>query len=102
MGSYMKFGPMALEEMSLKDSSYLEIWQPLCSVDWNHLCNFRRRHYEKQSCEFILNLDQWFRRIYRLKVFTIWSSGSPFVLRSVTIYAILIVGIMRHNSVKLF
>ena len=45
-----------------KDISYLELWQPLCSVDWNLLCNFGRMHHEKQSCEIILNLDQWFRR----------------------------------------
>ena len=25
------------EEMSFKDISYLELWQHLCSVDWNHL-----------------------------------------------------------------
>ena len=21
-------------------NSYLELWQPSCSVEWNHLCNF--------------------------------------------------------------
>ena len=26
--------------MSLKDIFYLVLWQPLCSVEWNHLCNF--------------------------------------------------------------
>ena len=26
------------------------------------MCNFVRRHHEKQFCEIILNLDQWFRR----------------------------------------
>ena len=25
-------------------------------------CNFGRGHYEEYSCEFVLNLDQWFRR----------------------------------------
>ena len=53
----------------------------------------------------ILNLDQWFRRKCRLKVFLIWISGSPFVQGSVTINlfcAILVEGIMRNNSVKLF
>ena len=29
-----------------KDISYLELWQPLSSVDWNHLSNFGRRHDE--------------------------------------------------------
>ena len=36
------------------------------------------------------------------KRFLIWSSDSPFVQRSVTICAILVKGIMRNNSVKLF
>ena len=52
------------------------------SVDWNHLCNFGRKHHEEQSCEIILNLDQWFRRKCSLKVILIWSSGSPFVRQS--------------------
>ena len=38
MLSYMKFGRVVQEQMSFKDISYLELWQPLCSVDWNHLC----------------------------------------------------------------
>ena len=98
----MKFRPVVQEEMSFKDISYLEVWQPLCSVDWNHLCNNGRRHHEEQSCEIILNLDLWFRRKCCLKVFLIWSSGSPFVQRSISICAILVEGIQRKNSVKLF
>ena len=66
----------------------------------NHLCNFGRGHREIQFCEIILNLDQWFRRRCYLKVFLIWSSGSPFVNQSKTICAILEEGIMRNNSVK--
>ena len=57
--------------MSLKDVSYLELWQPLCSVERNHLCNFGRRHHEEQLCKTILNLDQWFRRCC-LKIFLMW------------------------------
>ena len=79
--------------MSFKDVSYLELGQPLCSGDWNHLCNIERKHHELQSCEIILNLDQWFMRKCCLKVFLIWSSGSPFVQRSVTICANLVEGI---------
>ena len=76
--------------MPFKDISYL--------ADRNHLCNFDRRHHEEQFCEIILNLDQSrFRR-----EFLICSSGSPFVQRSGTICAILVEGIMRNNSVKLF
>ena len=101
MWSYMKFGPVVQEEMLFKDISYLEFWQPLCSVDLNHLCNFERSH-EERSCEIILNLDQWFRRKCRLKVFYTWSTGSHFVQRSITICAILREGIMMNNSVNLF
>ena len=76
--NYFELGP-AFQEMSFKVISYLELWQPLCSADRNHLCNFGRRHHKEQFCEIILNLDLWFRRICCLKVFLIWSSGSPFV-----------------------
>ena len=47
--------------MEFKDISYLELWQPLCSAEWNHLCDFGGRYHEEQFCEIILNLDQWFR-----------------------------------------
>ena len=92
----MKFGPVVQEKMLFKD-----LWQHLCSVDWNHLCNIGRRHHEKQSSEIIVNVDQWFKKC-RLKVILIWSSGSPFVQQSDTICAILVEGIQRNNSVKLF
>ena len=52
--------------------------------------------------KLFLNLYQWFRRKCHLNVFLIWSSGSPFVKQSKTICAILVAGIMRNNSVKLF
>ena len=87
--------------MSLKDISYLGLWQPLCLVEPNHLCNFGSRHHEEQFCENILNLDLWFRTRCRLKIFLIWSSGGPFVQPSRTICAILGDGIKRNNSVKL-
>ena len=67
--------------------SYLELWQPLCSVDQNYLCNLSRGYREEQFCEIILNLDQRFRMKCCLKVFLIWSSDSPFDQRSVTICA---------------
>ena len=57
------------EEMSLKDISYLELWWPFCSAEWNHLCNFGRGYQEEQFCEIILNLEQWFRRRRHLKDF---------------------------------
>ena len=50
------------EEMYFKDISYLELWQPLCSMELANLCNFGRVHHEEQFCEIILNLELWFRR----------------------------------------
>ena len=88
--------------MRFKDISYLELWRSFCSAEWNHLWHFGRRHHEKQFCEIILNLDQWFRRRCVLKIFLIWSSGGPFGQRSGTICGIFVEGIMRKNSVKLF
>ena len=53
--------------MSFKDSSYLELWWPFCSVERNHLWNFIRGYQEEQFCEIILHLDQWFRRCHLKK-----------------------------------
>ena len=60
--------------MQFKGISYLELWQPFCSAEHNHLCNFGRGYYEEQFCEIILNMGQWFRRRSCLKYFL---SGSP-------------------------
>ena len=38
-------------------------------MERNHLCNFGRRHHEENFCKIILNLDQFFARICRLKIF---------------------------------
>ena len=96
------FGSVVQEEMPFKDISYLELCQPLISLDRYHLCNFGRMHHEEQFCEIIVNLDRWFRRKCHLKVFLIWSSGEPPVPWRGTIYAILVEGIIKNNSVKLF
>ena len=87
--------------MLFKDISYLELLSPFCSAEGNHLCNFSRGYHGEQFCDIILNLDQWFRRCV-LKIYHIWSSGDHFVQWSGTIRAILVEGIMRNNSVKLF
>ena len=55
--NYFELEPVVQEELTLKDISYLELWQAFCSVERNHLCNLGRRHHEKQFCEIILNLD---------------------------------------------
>ena len=94
----MEFGPASKKEMSFKDIFYLELRQPLCSADRNRLCNFNEEHHEEQFCEIILDLDQWFSRKCRLKVFLIWSYGCHFVRRSVTICATLVEGIMINYS----
>ena len=36
-----------------KDISYLELCQPFCSAEQNHLCNFGRGCCEEQFCEII-------------------------------------------------
>ena len=59
--------------MPYKGISYLDIRQPFCSRQRNHLCDFGRGYQEEQSCEIILNLGQWFRRRCFLKDF---SSGA--------------------------
>ena len=93
---------MVREEELFKDISYLDLWQHFCSAGPNHLSNFGRGYHEKQFFEIILNLDQWFRRRCVLKIFLIWSSDDHFVQPSKTICAILVEGIMRNNSMKLF
>ena len=72
--------------MSFKDISYLEVWRPFCSAERNHLCNFSRGYLEEQFCDIIFNLDQWFRRRFRLKDFLcgalaalVFSGAEPFV-----------------------
>ena len=41
------FGSVVQEEMLFKGISYLEPWQPFCSVERNHLSNFGRGCYEE-------------------------------------------------------
>ena len=60
---------MAQKEMPFKGISYLELWQPFCSAEWNHLYNFGRGYYSEQFCEIIFNLGQWFKRICSFKDF---------------------------------
>ena len=72
--------------MSFKDISYVELWWPFCLAEQNHLCNYGRRYQEKQFCEIILNLDQWFRRkchfkdvLSRALAALLLSGAKPFV-----------------------
>ena len=80
---------MVQEEKLFKDITYLELWQPFCSAEQNHLCNFGRGYHEEQFCENILNfLDQWFWRRSVLKIFLIYSSGNHFVQLRGTVCAV--------------
>ena len=56
----MKCGPVVQEKMLFHDISYLELSQPLCSVDWNHLCIFKECIMEK----------------IHVRLYEIWTSGS--------------------------
>ena len=49
--------------MPFEGISYLDPWQPFCSAEQNHLCNFGRGYYEDQFCEIILNLGLWFKEM---------------------------------------
>ena len=63
---------------------FLELWQPFCSAERNHLCNFSRGYWGTilwNCCEF-KPVVQMFKR------FLIWSSGDPPVQWSGTICAI--------------
>ena len=55
--------------MPFKGFSYMNIWQPFCSAECNHLCNFGRGYNEERFCEIILNLGQRFRSSCCLKDF---------------------------------
>ena len=56
-----QFEPV-VQEMLLKYIYYLQLWWPLCSAKWDHLCNFGRGHSVEHFCKIILNSDQWFSR----------------------------------------
>ena len=87
--------------MSFTNISYIELWRPLCSLERNRLCNFGRRHHEEQFCEIIFNLtvvheEMPFKGIVYLEL---WQ---PFCSAELNHLCILVEGIMRNNSVKLF
>ena len=65
--------------MLFKDISYLELWQPFCSAEQNHLCNLGRGYNEDQFCENNYKFGPVVQDEMPLKIFLIWSSGGPFV-----------------------
>ena len=86
--------------MLFKDISYLELWQPFCSAERNHLCCFGSGCDEEQFYEIILNLDQWFRRCrFKISYLELWR---PSCLVSRTTCAILKENIMGNIHLKLY
>ena len=61
--------------MPFKDISYLELWPPFCSTEWNHF-SILVEGIKRKNSVMILNLDQRFKRRCPLKIFLIWSSHS--------------------------
>ena len=43
-------GPV-VQEMPFKDISDLQLWWPICSAEWNQLCDFGRGNHKKYFCE---------------------------------------------------
>ena len=41
--------------MPFNDIFYLQLWQPSCLAEQNHLSNFVRGHYEEYFCEIVLH-----------------------------------------------
>ena len=52
-GIFLRFGSVVQEEVLFKDISYLELWWPFCSAEWNHLCNFGKRQIGEHSWKII-------------------------------------------------
>ena len=75
--------------------SYLELWQPFCSAERNYFCNIGRGYYEEQFCDFFSKFWSVVQEMSFIR-FLIWSSGSPPVQWSGTIYAIF--GIGHHGE----
>ena len=87
--------------MPFKGISYLDTWQPFCSAECNHMCNFARWYYEKQICGIIMNLGQWFRSRCCLKEF-LSGALAALLFDSGNHYAILKEGIMGNIYLKLY
>ena len=70
------------------------------SVEWNHLCNIRRRHHEEQFCEIILNgpVVQEGMSFKNISYLELWA---PFVQHRGIPCARLVEGIISHKSVNL-
>ena len=87
-----------LLRVSVKLKHLLICYCKLLKFDMQH------DHILKKKSNFIFIWEDYWHQGQNLKknIFLIWSSGGPFVQRSRTICAILVKGIIRNNSVKLF
>ena len=81
-----------------KDISYLELLQPFCSVKRKYLCNYSRGYYEEHFFFNYLKFRPVVKGEMSFKDISYLELWQP----SETISAILINGVMRNNSVKLF
>ena len=61
--NYSKFDLEVQEKRSFKDISYIDLWCPFYSTQWNHLFNFCKNHYEEQFCKIINSLKIEFGRV---------------------------------------
>ena len=83
--NYFEYGPVVQEEKPFKCIPYLELWQLFCSMEQKHLSNFGGGYYEKQFCEIILSLGQWFRsccfKDFLSSAFAVllFDGGGPFI-----------------------
>ena len=59
---FIQFCKIIVQEMTLKDISYPQLWRPISSAEGNHLCKFGRGHYEKHFCKIIVQ-DMTFKDI---------------------------------------
>ena len=90
--------------MLFKDISYPELWWPFCSAERNNLClfNFGRGYPEEQFYKKYFEFGPVVQEEITFERFLIWSSGSPPVQWSRTIYATFVKISARNNFVNLF
>ena len=87
--------------MSFKDT-YLQLWWLFYLVKLCHLCNFGREYYEEHFAKLFLKFEPQVQEAMLFKDISIFSSDGHFGQWSRTFCAILVEGIMRNISVKLF
>ena len=71
---FLNFGPVVQENMSFKDISHLSC-DPYIKPS-EIVCALLLEGIMRSTS---LNLNQWFKRRFRLQIVLIWSSGGPFV-----------------------